>query len=256
MIISVGFIRSSSQVLIKELNWNENILESKLIDVTDLTDLNLQALFFENTEDLNSLASILEKEKMHYPILEAKDDSLNYARFEKISSSEFKDLFFKVSSRWVLSQNLKSVEQLYPITLHFKNLWKKDRITFFEEFWFWLKRNVGFTELSFYFNDVIQMEEKDENNEKKERPKLSQSVLAGEKKPHFQIGGPKEKELMTSYLEKFHDVFEVTEFNSNKAQFVATAQVERSPLIILGRVPQLNSLQKSLMFSVINGIQQ
>ncbi|HXH74300.1 MAG TPA: hypothetical protein VNJ08_05000 [Bacteriovoracaceae bacterium] len=255
MIISVGFVRSSSQVLVKELDWNQNTLQSRLIDVTDLPDQNLQALMIEDNEHFSSLVSMLEKEKAFYPILDARDESLPYSTFEDMPAQQFKDLYLRLVNRWTMAQNFNSIENLYQITNHFRDLWKKDRLTFFEELWYWLKRNVGSVDLTIYFNDVMKTEEKDENNEKKERPKLTQSLLTGNKKANFHQGGLKEKELMQTYLDKFHEVFEVTEFNSTKGHFVATAQVERSPLIVMARAAQLNQLQRTLLASLFNGLQ-
>jgi hypothetical protein len=255
MIISLGFIRSSSQVVIKELNWHQNSMESKIIDVTDLPDQNLQALFIHDNEHFSSLVSLLEKEKSYYPILDAKDEDLSLSAFESMPSQQFKDIYLKILNRWTLHQNLSSIEHIFKITNHFRDLWTKDRISFFEELWYWMKRNIGSTDLTILFNDVVQTEEKDENNEKKERPKLTQTLLAGTKKCNFQQGAAKEKELMQSYLDKFHDVFEVTEFNSSKGQFVATAQIERSPIIFMARTAQLNQLQRTLLAALFNGLQ-
>ena len=255
MIISLGFIRSSSQVLIKELDWTQNSIESKIIDVTDLPDQNLQALFIQDNEHFSSLVGLLEKEKAHYPILDAQDEGLSLSSFEAMPAQQFKDVYLKVLNRWCLHQNFNSIEHLFKITTHFRDLWKQDRISFFEELWYWLKRNVGATDLTILFNDVVSTEEKDENNEKKDRPKLTQALLSGTKKCNFQQGGAKEKELMQSYLDKFHEVFEVTEFNPAKGQFVATAQVDRSPIIFMARIPQLNQLQRTLLASIFNGLQ-
>ena len=255
MIISLGFIRSSSQVLIKELDWTQNSMDSKIIDVTDLPDQNLQALFVDDNEHFSSLVNILEKEKAHYPILDARDESLGLAAFESMPAQQFRDTYLKILNRWTLHQNLNSVENMWKITNHFRELWKKDRMSFFEEFWYWMKRNLGATDLTIIFNDVISTEEKDENNEKKERPKLTQALLSGTKKANFVQGSAKEKELMQTYLDKFHDVFEVTEFNSAKGQFVATAQVERSPIIFMARTVQLNQLQRTVLAGVFNGLQ-
>lgn len=255
MIISLGFIRSGSQLLVKELDWLQNSLQSRLIDVTDLPDQNLQGLFIENNDHFSSLISMLEKEKAFYPILDGRDEGLSYAAFEDMPAQQFKDLYLKITGRWTIAQNMGSVENLFKLTNHFRELWKKDRLSFFEELWYWFKRNIGSTDLTIYFNDVIQTEEKDENNEKKERPKLTQSILTGTKKAHFQQGGPKEKELMQNYLEKFHEFFEVTEFNPAKGHFVATAQIEKSPLIFMARSAQLNQLQRTLLAGLFNGLQ-
>lgn len=255
MIISLGFIRSSSQVLIKELNWVQNSLDSKIIDVTDLPDQNLQGLFIDDNEHFSSLVSILEKEKAYYPILDARDENLSISSFESMPAQQFRDIYLKIANRWTLHQNFNSIEDMYKLTNHFRELWKKDRLSFFEEFWYWLKRNIGATDMSIIFNDVISTEEKDENNEKKERPKLTQALLSGTKKANFTTGSAKEKELMQTYLDKFHDVFEVTEFNPQKGQFVATAQVERSPIIFMARTAQLNQLQRTLLAGIFNGLQ-
>jgi len=255
MIISIGFIRSAGQVLIKELDCLQNSTSTKIIDVTDLADENIQGLFIDDNDHFNSLVGILEKEKSYYPILEAQSENLTLSQFESMGAQAFKDLFFKISARWCMHQNFTSLENMYGLVNHFKDLWKKDRITFFEEMWYWFKRNVGATDLTIVFNDVISSEEKDENNEKKDRPKLVQSLLTGTKKANFHQGGAKEKELMQTYLDKFHEIFEITEFAPNKFQFVATAQVERSPMIFMARVAQLNQFQRSLLAAIFNGLQ-
>lgn len=255
MIISIGFVRSANQLLIKELDWNQNSLKDLLIDVTDLPDQNLQALFIDDNEHFSSMVSMLEKEKAFYPILDAKDEGLTFSGFEAMPAQQFKDLYLKVANRWTLHQNFNSLENIWNITNHFRDLWKKDRLSFFEEMWYWMKRNIGAVDLSIIFNDVVQAEEKDENNEKKERPKLIQSLLTGSKKGNFITGGAKEKELMQSYLDKFHDIFEVTEFHPAKGQFVATAQIERSPMIFMARTAQLNQLQRTLLAALFNGLQ-
>lgn len=255
MIVSLGFVRSSSQLLIKELNWRENSLETKIIDVTDLPDQNLQGLFIQDNDHFTSLVNILEKEKAFYPIIDANDEGISFSDFESMPAQQFKDVYAKILNRWTMHQNFNSIENMYKITNHFKELWRKDRLSYFEELWYWMKRNLGATDLTILFNDVISTEEKDENNEKKERPKLTQSLLSGMKKANFQQGTAKDKELMQTYLDKFHDVFEVTEFNSAKGQFVATAQVDRSPIIFMARTAQLNQLQRTLLAGLFNGMQ-
>lgn len=255
MIISVGFVRSSSQLLIRDFNWIQNSSETRIIDVTDLPDQNLQALLIDDNDHFSSLVSLLEKEKSFYPIIDAKDEGLSFSAFEGLPQQAFKDHYLKISNRWTMHQNFNSIENMYTLTNHFRDLWKRDRISFFEEMWYWLKRNLGAVDLSIVFNDVTQSQEKDENNEKKERPKLVQSILSGTKKGNFHLGTAKEKELMQSYLDKFHDVFEITEFNQQKGQFVATAQIDRSPMIIMARVPQLNQVQRTLLAGVFNGLQ-
>src|SRR5688500_14121723 len=154
MIISIGFVRSASQVLIKELDWAQNSLDSRLIDVTDLPDFNLQALFIHDNEHFNSMVGLLEKEKAFYPILDATDESLAYSYFENLPAQAVKDLYLKVINRWTMHQNFSSLENIWSITNHFRDLWKKDRLSYFEEMFYWIKRNVGAVDLTIIFNDV------------------------------------------------------------------------------------------------------
>lgn len=255
MIVSLGFVRSGSQVLIQEFNWMQNSLQSKLIDVTDLADQNLQGLFIADNEHFSSMVSLLEKEKAFYPILDGQTEGVSYGAFETIKPEAFKDLYLKILNRWTMVQNFNSLEDIWKITNHFRDLWKKDRLSFFEELWYWMKRNTGSIDMTILFNDVAKSAEKDENDEKKERPKLVQTLLSGNKKGNFQQGTAKDKELMQNYIDKFHDVFEVTEFNASKGQFVATAQIERSPIIFMARTVQLNQLQRTLLAALFNGLQ-
>jgi hypothetical protein len=250
MNLTLGFAKSTQQILIKELDWAQNQTSSKLIDVIDLAETHLHGLYIGNNEQFQSMAHLLEKEKNFYPILEASDQKLDYSSFENMGAHEFKELWLKIQNRWNTHNNLNSIENQTTWVNHLADLWQKDRMSFFEETWYWLKRNLAFTELTFVFNDIIQV--KDE--EKKDKPKLVQATLSGMKKAHFLSGAGKEKELMSHYMEKYHDHFEVTEFSPEKAQFVATAQIERSPIIIMGRTPSLTALQRSLLEGVFKGI--
>ena len=255
MIISIGFIRSASQLLVRDYNWTKNSLESRLIDVTDLPDENLSGLFVEDDEHFSSLVSLLEKEKSYYPIVDARNEDLTFTSFESLGAHAFKELALKIINRWTMIQNFNSIENSFKLITHFRTLWAKDRLAFFEEYWYWMKRNLGAVDLSIIFNDITSVEEKDDNNEKKDRPKLTQSILSGAKKANFVAGGPKEKELMTTYIDQSHGSFEVTEMNPEKGQFVAVVQVERSPILMLARVPNLNQLQRTTLAAVFNGLE-
>src|SRR5687768_5261566 len=125
MIISLGFVRSNSQVLIKELDWHQNSLQSRLIDVTDLPDQNLQALLIGENEHFSSLVNLLEKERAFYPIIDAADENFGYSAFEDMPAQQFKDTYMRLLNRWTMTQNLNSIEHLYQITNHFRDLWKK-----------------------------------------------------------------------------------------------------------------------------------
>lgn len=255
MQLTLGYVRSPSQILLKDLDFEQNKVDTRLIDVTDLPDQNLQGLFVGQTEHFEQLLSLLDKEKAHYPIIEGQTFDLGYSVFEDMPAFQFKELTEKVMARWQMSHNYKSLEELFAFTTHLRVLWHKDRLSFLEELWYWMKRNLGASELSIVFNDVIQTEQKNEEGQKEQKPKLTQSILSGSKKANFVTGGGKEQQLMEKYLDKWNEGFEVTEFDAKKARFVATVMIEKSPLIFMARTTALTQLQRSLLTALFRGIQ-
>jgi len=255
MQLTLGFVRSGSQILVKDVDCDQNQVSTRLIDATDLPDQNLQGLFVGQTEHFEQLLGLLEKEKIHYPIMEGQSFDLGYTGFEDMPAFQFKELATNVSNRWQLSHNFKSLENMFQFTSHLRVLWHKDRLTFHEELWAWLKRNLAAVDLSIVFNDVVQTELKTEDGQKEQKPKLTQSLLSGAKKAHFISGGGKEQMLMDRYLDKWNEAFEVTEWDATKGRFVATVMLDRSPIIIMARMTSLSPLQRSLLTSLFNGLQ-
>ncbi len=255
MQLTLGYVRSGSQILLKDLDWEQNQVSTRLIDATDLPDQGLQGLFVSETEHFGQLMNLLEKEKAHAPILEAGPWKLGYSDFEALPAFQFRELAEKVVGRWQAAHNFQSVEDLCAMNTHLRVLWHKDRLAFFEELWHWLKRNLGAVDLSLVFNDVVQAEAKTEEGAREVRPKLTQSLLTGRRTANFVPGGGREQALMERYLDKWNEGFEVTEWDAQKGRFVATVMLEKSPIIIMGRVLAFNQMQRSLLTGLFKGLQ-
>lgn len=255
MQLSLGFVRSGSQILVKDVDCLQNQVSTRLIDATDLPDQNLLGLFVGQTEHFDQLLGLLEKEKAHYPILDSKNFDLGYTNFEEMPAFQFKELATTVAGRWQMTHNFKSLETIFQFTSHMRVLWVKDRLSFHEELWSWLKRNLAAVDVSIVFNDVVQAEQKNEDGQKEQKPKLTQSLLSGSKKANFISGGGKEQQLMDHYLDRWSDNFEITEWDQSKGRFVATVMLDRSPIIIMARMTTLTQLQRSLMAALFNGLQ-
>ena len=255
MQLTLGFVRSSSQILLKDLDWDQNQVSTRLIDATDLPDQGLQGLFLGDSEHFTQLIGLLEKEKTHAPIMEAQQFKLTYGDFEEMPAFQFRELAEKVVGRWHMHHNFQAIEELPKMVTHLRVLWHKDRLGFFEELWYWLKRNLGAVDLSLVFNDIVHTEAKTEDGQKEQKPKLTQSLLTGRRVANFISGGGREQELMDRYLDKWSEHFEVTEWDARKGRFVATVMIEKSPIIIMGRITALSQLQRSLLTGLFNGVQ-
>lgn len=245
MQVHIGFLKSPQQVLIKQLDWNENALERRTIDFNDIESEPLNALFIQDQTGLEETAEILDKEKHLYPILESTEFDLSAENFESLEEEKVKAIFTTVTNRWTLHQNLTAIKEMVATAEHFRELWSKDRLTFFEELWYWLKRQLGSTSLSIVFNDV---------DESQEKAKLIQSMLHGKKKAHFESNQENTALLTQEYQETYQEGLEITEYDPHKKRMVATLMIEGSPIIIMAQVDELNNLQRAILEGTFKGM--
>ena len=141
MSIKVGFVKSSSQVILKELDMTNKTINSHLFDSVELKDKNLNFLLFSSSDDISNLQDTLTEEGKFYPITPADSLGINKDNFEDLDYKEVIEVYTKVNTRWILNNNIKTIESLYSTGTYLKDLWINDRNAFFEELWFILKTN-------------------------------------------------------------------------------------------------------------------
>lgn len=248
--IKIGYLKSENQFLVTDFDKNSQALNKKTLDVVELKETALNLLLIDESLEEELFANLLEGEKKFYPILEAKTFGIDLDTFDSFRSADFIDLYTKVQSRWTLSNNIQTIEQIYGVINYMKNLWLNDRGSFFEELWFTIKTNLGTNALTIIFNDL-----KEAQNKEKDKPSLIHSFVTGEKLPNIFEGAEKEAELMKSYAQDFGNAFEVTEFDPTKGRLVATSQIGLSPILIMAELSSFTQLQKSLMVALFSGLQ-
>jgi hypothetical protein len=254
MSIKVGFVKSSSQVILKELDMTTKTVNSHLFDSVELKDKNLNLLLFNSLDDISNLQDTLTEEGKFYPITPADSLGINKDNFEDLDYNQIIEVYSKVNTRWILNNNIKTVESLYSTVTYLKDLWINDRNAFFEELWFILKTNLATHELTIIFNDLKEPTEK--QKEKGVKPELCHSFVKGNKTPQIFDGSEKETKIMKDYDKDFNDVFSVTEFDSDQGHLVATARIELSPLLIMAKLNTFNQLQQSILISIFSGLTQ
>lgn len=250
MKLNVGFIKSEGQFLLKETDFDNSKAQSRVLDTIEIKETPLNLLFYPGESPPEGLQKTLADEDKFYPILSADSLGLDQETFDSLGTNELADLFAKVNSRWILNNNIKTIEQLYSIITYLKDLWQSDRSAFFEELWFVLKTNLASSELTIVFHDV-----KESNSEKAEKPSLTHSFVSGKKSPHIFEGNEREEKLMKEYENEFGEHFDITEFDSSKGRLVATVKIGLSPILIMARVSTFNQLQRSILIAVFSGLQ-
>lgn len=254
VLLKIAAIISENNVSLKQLNLKDGSISSKRIDSIAFVDENLDLLIYDDSDELSGLSQSLEKEAKFYPIAPMGSININKDEFEALESAELLSVYEKISARWILNNNIKTIEQLYPTISYLKDLWIKDRNSFFEELWFILKTNLASSELNIIFHDLKEPTEKQQ--EKGEKPKLCYSYVKGEKVPNLFEGKEKEAILMKEYDAEFSQFFNITEYSKDKKQFIACAKIDLSPILIMAKINNFNQLQQSILISLFTGLQE
>ncbi|MFT6068209.1 MAG: hypothetical protein ACJAT2_002923 [Bacteriovoracaceae bacterium] len=251
MNFQLAYIKNSQQIVLKDFGENQTQSKGKIMDIDELPKLNLQGLFLpeellQDTEFLGTLNSTTEVN----PIRTAEEFGLDLDNFEALSTESATPYFKKVYESWILQNNLSLLEEMTNIYKHLNSLWANERTAFFEELWNLLKRNLGTSELTIVYNDVKKAKKEGEKN------KLIRVKVHGKLKANPEEGGELEANLMKNYENLFSPSFEVVEFNKEKGQLVALCTIKKSPVIIMANVYGLTRLQKTILKTLVDGLQE
>jgi hypothetical protein len=249
MDLNIGFVKSESQFQMLKLDTDAQEVSSNILDTIQIKESDLNLLFYSENQDLDGLNSTFSEENKFYPVFNADSLGIKLDDFEKYQAQDLLNLYSKATTRWILNNNIQTIEQLYSLVTYLRDLWSNDRNNFFEELWYILKTNLGTTELSLIFHDLIEG-----NEEKNEKAQLKYSICKGKKSPEIFDAKESENKIMEEYKNEFNDHFQITEYNSTKAQMVATIRIGLSPILIMAKVPQLNQLQQSILIGLFTGL--
>lgn len=248
MDIVVGFAKSDSQIWVKEINTNNQNINDAIIDREHINDTPLNLLISPEASWIEGFN--LKNELGLYPILNDQTVGLSIDEFETIDGNALQELYFKQNHYWVLKNNMQTLEEIYPLISHLKNLWDKDRISFFEELWTFFKKNLGTNELTILFNDLEEVQNKDGGT----TPKLIQSAIEGKKSYNIRQASIQEISLLDHFKGKFSDHFEIETLNLDKNELVGIVQIENSPIMIMAKIGSFNEIQRSLINAIFNGL--
>lgn len=251
MDFQLAFIKNPQQIVLKDFGQENSDNRGKIMDIDELTNLNLQGVFLseellENPEFLGSLNTSVEKN----PIRTAEDINLNLESFEGMTTDAATPFFKKIFESWILQNNLSLLEELTTVIKHLNGLWPNDRTAFFEEFWAIVRRNLGTSELTLVYNDMLKAKKEGEKN------KLIKVKVHGTAKPNPTTGGELETKLMKNYENHFSPEFDIVEFNKEKGQLVSVFTIKKSPVILMANVYGMTKLQKSILKALVDGLQE
>lgn len=243
MSLSLGLVNANEQIHIHSYDQEGQVINKRL-DLNEANDENIDILFLE---DEASLEFAQEKSKF-IPVRRAKDFHLDAENFQSLESDSAWSIFNNAQSTWTLSNNISLLNELFVVLDHLKKLYPNQRSTFFEELWFVLKRNLGTYDLKIIYNDIIKAKKDGQKDE------LIKNFVEGHSHPEIQRGEELEDKLMENYKAHFAETFEVCEYDAQKNEIVITANVNGSPILIMGRTNNLTAIQKGLLKTLFDGL--
>lgn len=250
MSFNIALTTSENQITLLDLDKDNK--SSRVLDIVGLKDEDISLLIVDDDLNLESFQKIINDENKYYPVVGTNALKVSINTIKDLDSDQLTNLYSKVETRWILNNNLTNIENSYKIANYLKSLWIQDRNSFFDELWFLIKSNLSTKQLNIIFHDLKEPNQKQQ--EKGEKSKLCYSYIEGSKKPSLFEGKEKESLLMSEYDKEFSDIFNVTEFNSEKEQLVLCAKIELSPILIMAKVKEFNPIQKAILEGIFNGL--
>jgi len=249
MILQLGHLKNSKQLVIKKLNFADKSSSSKVVAIDTIQNEVLSCLFIDRSllEDESIKESLLENSKF-YPIREASEAGFDNENFEKMEFDQLVLIFNKINQTWTLQNNISLLENMHTVINHLNALWPNDRTTYFEEFWFLIKKNLGALSLRVIYNDLKKVGKNDDKNS------LIQVSIEGDRNPNPVEGGELEKSLIENYQEEFALNFNMVEYVVEKGQLVIAGNIKNSPYIIMATITDISRLQQAVIQNFITAL--
>ncbi len=255
MQFTLGALKNDEQVILKTFqidgSSNDKIRQhspSKIINVYDLKNSSLHGLLFSKEKNSDDFINLIVVENKYFPVRNALDLQMALEQFESLSSEEGMKLFQKIRTPWVLQNNILALEDVFQIRNHLKQLWPNDRTGFFEEFWFFLKNQLGATELIFYYHDLIKATKEGEKN------KLIKVKMTGFRHPSPQNLDEADEVVVKNYEPQMSGLLEMSDYNLAKGQLVIAGLLRKSSFLVLAKLPEFNRIQKALLTALFRGL--
>lgn len=249
MDFSLAYLKNSEQFVLKSFSPDSKS-QSKIINFDDLKLEKVDGLIFDKELKSEDCESIFESEHKFYPVRSCGDLNIDANQFENLDHDNARIIFDKIRENWILQNNLNLMEEIFKTQKHLLNLFPNDRSGFFEELWFILKVNLGAKNLKLFYNDLIKAKSEHEKN------KLVKIKIVGSRYPEPTSIDDADELVLKHYEKDFGQIFDVTDYNKEKGQLVICATIKKTPVLIMANIFQFTRIQKALLTSLFEGLNQ
>src|SRR3989339_1409589 len=113
MEFSIGYVKSEQQLIVKRFSDGQ-VLESKIISMEEVKEVELNGLLFDGQISEATLNSLRDEFKF-YPIIKSETVQMAATVFESVSFENALSLLKKMQTSWVLQNNLTLLEEFFSV---------------------------------------------------------------------------------------------------------------------------------------------
>lgn len=251
MNLAIAFVKNENQVMYHDYSQSDESSRAQIFEIEELENRETDTIFIP-TEllDNEEVLEKISKESKFTPVKPISSEELNIDLFETLKEDQAMVLTRKVTTTWVLQNNLNLLENLFENIHHLKALWPNDRTTFFEELWHLLKNNLGTKNLKLAYNHLQKAKKDTEKNQ------LIRVVIEGKKLPNPTENKELGDALFTNYQGQFTELFNIHSFDPETGKLVILGSINNSPIIIMAETHETTKLQQALLKSLFDGLQK
>jgi hypothetical protein len=287
MMVTMAYIRGDDRVCIRSLLDAETPSQKKIVPIDDLPQENV-TLFLYSKDNWEEVSGQFQN---HYPLslfCEASASPLNFSSYDDFfdaDDTQLKKFCEERLSKWILSNNLKTAENLFPTLKGLGQLWWQERQSFFQELWALLKRNLGGGDFKIFYHDLdlnekeIEKMDKADKAEKGEEQKFEEGkaattpnqstplhkykdkitlfACAGESFPPT-VRKAVEGEIKTfeAFVPRCMRPLDFIHFSPEKEELVFLSQMAGTSILFMLKSNQLTQLQRIAVKLIFEGLDQ
>jgi len=239
MDFNIAFIQNEHQFHL--LNLNSNTIET--LPIENLTNKEIHLFCLDHKFEEISLEDLVGNWIKFAPFT-YKDLSCDTFELNSlVSKQEFLDLLRK----WTFQNNLKLIEEIYPRIDYLKKLSKENHSLFIEELHYLLSTQLLTSGIMIFFHDLEEVEEG-------QNPTLVKKLILGRKNTVLNKANEQEAMLFDYYKSHFTEDFNLIDLELSKSALTFSSLINQSPILVMAKVSDFNSLQKSMLEGLFRGL--
>lgn len=246
---TIALVESQELVHLHTFTPEEHVEE--VLSGADLLAKRAPQIVFLSSELNHDFAQSFRQHFGHaFPIVPDDGPQMTQEDLQELNYESAHQLEKKTLPGWLLLNNLHFIEQLVPLCQFMRTQWEQDPKLFFPELWSFLHANLGPTHMDILFHDLATGEGEDN------KENLVLAKIGGASMAQFLSPSLGDQALMEELKSEFEQTCSVIEWEKEQGKLALAANIDKSPILILADIADLNRVQLNLIRGLFIGMQK